>query len=228
MSKRMAKDKVREGLREEILSGNYPSDTPLREVEIATQFGISRTPVREALRELESEGFVRIVPNMGAFVGSLSWNDASEIFAIRIVLEAFAAQLTTTRLSDDQLQTLERLLEEQRKLAAEGNIPGYTQSDIEFHALLNGTCSNRHLIQLIEMLNDKTKLSTLRNRTFQSKSGLETSLQEHLAILSALKARDARKVGDLLYRHGQRFYNEVVHAQLPDSSLQSGEEGLLP
>lgn len=219
MKKSLAKDKVLQALREKILSGEYPSDTPLREVEIANHFGVSRTPVREALRELESEGFVHIIPNVGAFVGSVSWDDASEIFAIRIVLEAFAAQLTASRLSEEQLAQLETLLQRQREFAVSRDVQAYTQADEKFHALLNEACGNRHLVKLIEMLNDKTKLSNLRNRTFHRETGLETSLREHEAIISALKARDVHRVGRLLYLHGRRFYDEVVRSTLPEASF---------
>ncbi len=154
-----------------------------------------------------------------AFVGSVSWDDASEIFAIRIVLEAFAAQLAASRLSEGQLARLETLLQRQQEFAASRDVQAYTQADEKFHALLNEACGNRHLVKLIEMLNDKTKLSNLRNRTFHRETGLEASLREHEAIISALKARDIRRVGSLLYLHGRRFYGEVVRSTLPEATF---------
>jgi DNA-binding GntR family transcriptional regulator len=85
---------IYETLKAEIRSGQLSSDTPLREVELAERFGVSRTPIREALHRLSSEKLIRTLPNAGAFVGMFTWEDAREIFAIRQVLEAFAAGLT--------------------------------------------------------------------------------------------------------------------------------------
>ena len=107
---KVAKDNIFIVLKNRILSGELSSDAPLKERDLAEEFGISRTPVREALRQLVSEKLVRIVPNVGAFVGSFSWKDATEIFAVRKVLEAFAAQLTTPRLTAVQIAGLEKVL----------------------------------------------------------------------------------------------------------------------
>ncbi|MDO8970928.1 MAG: GntR family transcriptional regulator, partial [Saprospiraceae bacterium] len=137
---KVAKDNIFQALKSRILSGELSSDTPLKERELAEEFGISRTPVREALRQLVSEKLVRIVPNVGAFVGSLSWKDAVEIFAVRKVLEAFAAQLTTPRLTADRIADLEKVLKKSELAMKKGDASGYMKCDEEFHACLNEHC----------------------------------------------------------------------------------------
>lgn len=209
---KIAKDKIFQSLKSRILSGELASDAPLKERELAEEFGVSRTPIREALRQLVSEKLVRIVPNVGAFVGSFSWKDASEIFTIRKVLEAFAAQLTTSRLTAAQLGRLERLLKESAEALRKEDVGRYIACDEEFHAVLNENCGNQHLTEIIRSVNDKTKLSRLRSSIFQNKDNSRISLKEHQNILKALRAGDADACGRRVWSHGQRFYSEILQS----------------
>ena len=217
---KVAKDKVFQILKDRILSGDLKSDAPLKERDLAEEFGVSRTPVREALRELVSEKLVRIVPNVGAFVGSFSWKDAAEIFTIRKVLEAYAAQLTTSRLSTTQIGRMEALLTRSAAAVRRGDVARYAECDEEFHAMLNENCGNQHLVELIRTVNDKTKLSRLRLSLFQNREGARQSLEEHRAILRELKARNAAACGRLVWQHGQRFYAQVLQADQPPAFIQ--------
>jgi DNA-binding GntR family transcriptional regulator len=217
---KIAKDNIFQALKSRILAGELSSDTPLKERELAEEFGISRTPVREALRQLVSEKLVRIVPNVGAFVGSLSWKDAVEIFAVRKVLEAFAAQLTTPRLTADRIADLEKVLKKSELAMKKGDASGYMKCDEEFHACLNGHCGNQHLTEMIRNVNDKTKLTRLRLSLFQNRESARLSLKEHKAILSCLKAKDAAGAGRLVWQHGQRFYAQVLQIDSPPAFFQ--------
>lgn len=217
---RVAKDNIFQTLKSRILSGELCSDAPLKERDLAEEFGISRTPVREALRQLVSEKLVRIVPNVGAFVGSFSWKDAVEIFAVRKVLEAFAAQLTTPRLTAVQIADLENVLKKSELAMQKADVGGYMKCDEEFHAGLNENCGNQHLTEMIQNVNDKTKLARLRLSLFQNKESTRLSLKEHKAILSCLKAKDAAGAGRLVWQHGQRFYAQVLQIDSPPAFIQ--------
>ena len=104
-------------LKNEIISGTLPSDTPLREIEV------SRTPIREVLRQLAVEKLIRIIPNSGAYVGAFTWEEATEVFEVRQGLESFAAGLAAARISNDAIAKLEALYAEKKKLrAANGGI----------------------------------------------------------------------------------------------------------
>jgi len=215
----VAKDRIFETLKSRILAGELASDAPLKERELAVEFGVSRTPVREALRQLVSEKLVRIVPNVGAFVGSFSWKDAAEIFTIRKVLEAYAAQLTAVRVKPAQLAQLERLLRSAEAAVRRGDVAGYAECDEKFHAGLNENCGNLHLVEMIRNVNDKTKLSRMRLSLFQNRESARQSLEEHRAILTALQAGDAAACGRLVWRHGQRFYAQVFRADQPPALI---------
>jgi len=223
VARTLANDRVYAALRQQILSGERESDVPLREAELARQFGVSRTPVREALRQLQADRLIRVVPNAGAFVGSISWEDAGEIFAIREVLEAFAGRLAAEHLGDNDLTALEGLLDDLRDAAGRGDSAAYGAGDEALHALINERCGNRHLADLIRDLNDLTKLITLRRRTFQRPERLEGSIVEHERIVAALRARDPAAVSDLAWKHGHRFFEAVTARQAPDSPL--GRDG---
>ena len=217
---KVAKDKVFQALKERILSGDLTSDAPLKERELAEEFGVSRTPIREALRQLVSEKLVRIVPNVGAFVGSFSWTDAAEIFTIRKVLEAYAAQLTTGRLIVSQIRLLEALLTTSVAAVRQGDVAQYAECDEEFHAMLNENCGNQHLVDMIRNVNDKTKLTRLRLSLFQNRENARQSLKEHRAILKELKTRNATACGRLVWQHGQRFYAKVLQTDQPPAFIE--------
>lgn len=217
---KVAKDDIFQTLKYRILSGELSSDTPLKERDLAEEFGISRTPVREALRQLVSEKLVRIVPNMGAFVGSFSWKDATEIFAVRKVLETYAAQLTTDRLTPAQIHHLDKVLLKSQTAMKKGDAGAYMKCDEDFHACLNEHCGNQHLTEMIRNVNDKTKLIRLRLSVFQNEESIRLSLKEHQAILSCLKAKDPAGAGRLVWQHGQRFYAQILQIDSPPAFLQ--------
>jgi DNA-binding GntR family transcriptional regulator len=217
---KVAKDDIFETLKRRILTGELSSDTPLKERNLAEEFGISRTPVREALRQLVSEKLVRIVPNMGAFVGSFSWKDATEIFAVRKVLEAYAAQLATGRLMPAQIFYLEKVLKRSQTALKKGDASAYMKCDEDFHACLNENCGNQHLTEMIRNVIDKTKLIRLRRSLFQNEESIRLSLKEHKAILSCLIAKDSSGAGRLVWQHGQRFYAQILQIELPPAIVQ--------
>lgn len=206
---------IYETLKNEIRSGKLPSDTPLREIELAERFGVSRTPIREVLHRLSSEKLTRKVSNVGAFVGIFTWEDAREIFAIRQVLEAFSGGLTAQIISSESIAMLDDLLAKMRKAIHEHQIEAYSEADAEFHALLNSNCGNKNLIQIIDNLNDQSKLGDLRRSQYRVPGRIQESLSNHERIVEAIKARDSKKVSNLLMLHGQNIFGDVTKLDLP-------------
>jgi DNA-binding GntR family transcriptional regulator len=206
---------IHETLKGEIRSGKLSSDTPLREIELAERFGVSRTPIREALHRLSSEKLIHMVPNVGAFVGMFTWEDAREIFAIRQVLEAFSGGLTAQSVSDDSIAKFEGFLAKMRVSIQEQNIEAYSAVDEEFHALLNNNCGNKNLIKIIDNLNDQSKLADLRRSQYRISDRMQESFAAHEAIVAAIKARDPKKVRNLLMIHGQNIFGDVTKLDLP-------------
>ena len=206
---------IHETLKAEIRSGKLSSDTPLREIELAERFGVSRTPIREVLHRLSSEKLIHLVPNVGAFVGMFTWEDAREIFAIRQVLETFSGGLTAQSVSDDLIAQFDGLLAKMRSTIQEQHIEAYAAVDEEFHALLNNNCGNKNLIKIIDNLNDQSKLADLRRRQYQVPDRMQESLAAHEAIVAAIKAHDSKKVRNLLMIHGQNIFGDVTKLDLP-------------
>lgn len=206
---------IHDTLKDEIRMGILPSDTPLREIELAERFGVSRTPIREALHRLSSEKLIRLVPNVGAFVGMFTWEDAREIFAIRQVLEAFSGSLTAQSISPESLADLDTLVAEMQLANQEKKIEAYAEADERFHALINNSCGNKNLIQLIESLNDQSKLGDLRRSQYRVPGRMLESLATHEAIVAAIKLHDSKKVSNLLMAHGQNIFGDVTKLDLP-------------
>jgi DNA-binding GntR family transcriptional regulator len=206
---------IHETLKAEIRSGELPSDTPLREIELAERFGVSRTPIREALHRLSSEKLVHMVPKVGAYVGLFTWEDAREIFAIRQVLEALSGGLTAQSNSPILGSQLDELLTRMRIAIQEQQIEAYADADKEFHALLNNNCGNKNLIQIIDNLNDQSKLGDLRRTQYRMPGRMQESLDGHEQIVLEIKAHDSKKVSSLLLIHGQNIFGDLTKLDLP-------------
>ena len=163
--------------------------------ELALRLGTSRMPVREALRQLEAEGFVRLLPNRGAIVRELSIQDIRDVYQIRIVLEGLAARLAAPRSSREQIGRLRALMAKMEAAAAADDIHALLELNKQFHHTCYESAGNDRLIRLIRDLRNYS----LRYRLFHAliPHRLRDSLAEHKAILRAFEHRD----GALAERH---------------------------
>jgi DNA-binding GntR family transcriptional regulator len=144
-----------------------------------------------------------------------TWEDAREIFAIRQVLEAFSGGLTAQSIASESLVMFDDLLSRMKKAIEENRIEDYSQADTEFHELLNNSCGNKNLIQIIENLNDQSKLGNLRRSQYRIPGRMHESLVTHEKIVEAIKAHDSKKVSNLLMIHGQNIFGDVTKLDLP-------------
>ncbi|RIH76885.1 HTH-type transcriptional repressor RspR [Calidithermus terrae] len=197
-------DWVARQLRERILSGHYPGGTALRQEELAEELGVSRMPVREALRQLAGEGLLLLYPHRGAVVAELSVAELEEIYEMRAVLEPLALRLAIPRLGKAQLGEAEDALD-----AAELERDGRRLSELNwrFHAALYRPAGRPRLLSTVETLHLNVDrymrmiLTVVHHR--------EQSDREHRALLEACRAREAERACALLERHvveaGQRL-----------------------
>lgn len=137
-------------LTERIIQGAYPPNSPLREIEIAEELGVSRSPLREALRVLAEQGLVDIAAGKGAKVAPLTVRAAGEFYDIRALLESYCTQLAVEGCSDAQLARLVEAFANLEKAAAEGNVKGFQVQNTDFHLLLYSFCQNLTLVSLVE------------------------------------------------------------------------------
>jgi len=134
----------------------------LKENDLADELLVSRTPVREAIRKLEQEGYVVTVPRRGAYVASVSIRDINEIFEIRAALEALACELAAERITDEEQERLERLLVGIGRAIEEHDMERIVRTDIEFHELLYQAARNERLLIIIGNLREQLTRLFLR------------------------------------------------------------------
>ncbi|MBL8481683.1 MAG: GntR family transcriptional regulator, partial [Rhodocyclaceae bacterium] len=179
---------VAERLRVRILNQEFPPGGWIDEQAIAAQYGISRTPLREALKVLASEGLVDLKPRRGCYVAEVSDHDISDIFAVLALLEGRAAADAARALRADELRMLEKLHERLERCAASEDIDGFFEVNQQFHHRIQEIAGNRWLTQMIDDLRKVVKLN--RRHSLHVDGRLAQSLVEHRGILDALRRGD--------------------------------------
>lgn len=192
-------EQVAERLRLRIYAHELAPGAWIDEQALALEYGISRTPLREALKVLATEGLVTLKPRRGCYVTELSEHDFDDIFPVLALLEGRCAAETAEKASDVELKSLALIHEALEVCAAEGDTNRFFETNQEFHARLQQLSGNRWLQQLT---NDTRKILKLTRRdTLRLEGRLTQSLVEHRALLTALQQRDAAKAGQLMHEH---------------------------
>ncbi len=183
-------------LREAILRGILRAGQQLRQDEIARELGVSHIPVREALRQLEAEGLVRLRPYRGFEVSELSPEEVEELYEIRIPLECQALKLALPRLTDEDLQRAEAVLD---AIDAEDDPSVWSQLNTEFHAVLYAPSGRQRLLNLIRTL--RTNVDRYLRLYISVMQRKQYSQREHRRILEAVRRRDAAEAVAALEEH---------------------------
>ena len=183
-------------LLEEIRNGDLRPGARLREAELADRLGISRTPVREAIRLLEADGLVAHAPRQGATIRVLDYSEVMELYEMRAVLEGTAARLAARSASDLELDELAALNAE---LAATADPRAAYELNRQFHMTLQDAAKNRYLVKSVNAL-QKTLL-ILGPSTLTEADRAQQAVREHDAILQALKARDGAGAESCMRAH---------------------------
>ncbi|MDO4260717.1 MAG: GntR family transcriptional regulator [Eubacteriales bacterium] len=191
--------KVFESIREDILSGRYEQNTELKEAAIGAELGVSRTPVREALRQLELEGLVTIIPNRGAYVNMITAKDVQDIYVIRSMLEGLCARWATESITKEQLDNLEETLCLTEHHTEKQNYEKLYELDSLFHEQLYEAGGSRILRHILSDFHDYVKM--VRKATISAENRSVKSTQEHRAIFEAVRDRDAERAESLAREH---------------------------
>jgi DNA-binding GntR family transcriptional regulator len=205
------KDKAYTALRNVIVSSDiYRSRTDIRldERQLAQDFGISRTPVREAMAQLEREGFVRSVPRRGVYVVRKTKDEVVQMITAWAALESMAARLITESASDGDIAGLRRMFAtfEDDKLHAK--LDEYSEVNIAFHQKIIELSGNQVLIQLAANL--FTHMRMIRGSTIGEVARVERSIRDHMNIIQALEARDTERAEDLVRQHALGLAEHVA------------------
>lgn len=204
-STQSAADPIYDSLKELIVSGEIAGDVPLRQDEIAKQHGVSKIPVREALRRLEIEGLVTFRPNRGAIVRKLSAAEILQLMDIRVALECRAIELAIPNMIEDDLASARLLLMD---YSAETEIARWSDMNLQFHHMLYEPCGNAHLVSLITDI--EQRIGPYSRLRVTEASGLDRPMREHADILEACKQGEVQEAVNLLRQHIETTKKEVA------------------
>ncbi len=208
---------VFESLREAIISGLLPPSERLMEIQLAEEMGVSRTPVREAIRKLELEGLVVMIPRKGAYVAGMSIKDIVDVFEIRGALEGLAAELASERATDEELETMERYLVKISEEIESGDLSKVVETDTDFHTLIYKASRNSRLSQIINNLREQ--IQRFRTTSLSFPGRMKIALEEHRKIVEAVSSRDGELARRLAQEHIENAENTMMGMIQHDTKL---------
>lgn len=212
-------DTVVDHLREMIVEGQLPAGSRINERELCEQLGISRTPLREAVKVLAAEGLIEITPNRGASVAEMSLSDVLEAFELMAGLESLSGELACERVSDAELVELKRLHDAMVECRKREDLSGYYNHNRQIHNLIIQATRNHTLRQVYETTN--RRLHALRFRSNFDVQKWDRAIAEHETILEALSTRNGPRLSAILKQH-LLHKRDVVVADLEERQQVPG------
>jgi DNA-binding GntR family transcriptional regulator len=198
---------IAQALEQQILGGALKPGQRIIEGTLCEALGVSRSPVREAFRILEGEGFLTAEPRKGISVARITPEELQDIYLIRANLESLAVYLAVKKQNPDVLEKLKKLHDQMIQVAAKKNIKTYFQLNLKFHEVMTHACENKRLIQLINTFFKQTM--RYRLEVLSIPGWMNSSLKDHTAIIQSFEAGDAEKAESLrknmILNHVKRF-----------------------
>ena len=185
------REMVYEELKMQILKGSIIPGTRMMEVELAEEMGVSRTPIREAIRKLEKEGLVTIEPRRGAYASMISTEDMVEILEVRQDLEALAAYFAADRMTEEKMEELREVSNSYNEAVKSGKMEDMIKYDTRLHHIIVESCRNKNLVQMIEQLQEL--VLRFRYIYYDNFRRAENMPDEHEAIVAAISEGNADK-----------------------------------
>lgn len=201
--------KVFEVLEREILNGTYSPGDQLVESKISSELGVSRTPVREALKQLELDSLVTTIPNKGTFVVGISTDDIKDIYTIRIAIEGISAMWAAERIGEEQIKELENLVELQEFYSAKNEILQIVQLDTKFHEIIYDVSGSRTLRDTLKSFHMHVKRA--RETSFLSAGRTKTAVEEHREIFEAIASRNGELAKAIMEKHITNARDNILH-----------------
>lgn len=193
------RDVVFQTLRNAILKGELKPGERLMEIQLAQRLGVSRTPVREALRKLELEGLVIMIPRRGAIVADITVQDLEDVLEVRAALEELAVRKACDSVTEEQLRKLKQATAEFKRCAEREDLLACVEADMQFHEIIYESANNRRLQQML--LNLREQMYRYRMEYMKDRRMYRLLIEEHDAIRKAIKKKDREKAGSLMKIH---------------------------
>lgn len=196
-------------LRDDILSGKYKEHEELKEVAIGEELGVSRTPVREAFRQLELEGLIQIIPNKGAFVTGITIKDVKDIYMIRSKLEGLCARWATEHITKEQMEEMEENVYLTEFHAKKGHMEQIAELDNRFHDILYEACDSKMLEHLLKDYHNY--VLRVRRKSLATSRAMDSN-NEHRQIMEAIRDKDADRAEELANVHMVKAFENMVRS----------------
>lgn len=212
------RDVVFQTLREAILNGELKPGERLMEIQLATRLGVSRTPIREAIRMLEQEGFAVTIPRRGAEVARMTLKDMEDVLEIRGALDDLAVQLACNRITQEQLERLKTVKDDFARATESCDVKRLAESDVAFHDIIYEATSNPKLVNILN--NFREQLYRYRIEYLKDSSSYPKLIEEHDEIVSAIEAKDHGRVTAIMREH---VVNQAAAVKAVIQRQRSGE-----
>ena len=204
------RDVVFNTLRRAILKGELKPGERLMEITLADKLGVSRTPIREAIRKLELEGLVVMAPRKGAKVASITERDLNDVLEVRKGMEVLAISLACKRITGEELEKLETIEQSFQKLIESGNLTELAEMDVKFHDTIYQATNNQRLVQLLNNLREQ--MYRYRMEYLKDIAVRRTLAEEHKAICRALRERDEQQAEESVSIHTDNQQKAIIRS----------------
>ncbi|MDO4473281.1 MAG: GntR family transcriptional regulator [Eubacteriales bacterium] len=202
------RDVVFNTLRQAILRGELKPGERLMEIQLANKLGVSRTPIREAIRKLELEGLVLMIPRRGAEVAEIKEKSLKDVLEVREALEELSVQLACEHITEEQIVEMKAAAEEFRRSLRSKDITKIAQADVHFHDVINAATDNQKLVQLLNNLREQ--MYRFRVEYLKNVSVYTNVLDEHEALMEAIINKDKAKATEIISIHIANQSREVT------------------
>lgn len=208
------REQIASSLRDSIIRGELNQGQKLTEPDLAKKLGISRTPIREAFRQLESEGFLTVMPRRGAVVSRITRKEIDDFYELKSLLEGYAARIAAGKINEKGIQKLRKINEQLTEIAKNNDIEAFFLKNDEFHNIFISYCGNEKLEELLEHI--VQRFMRFRLGAMSVPGRLVKSIGQHNEIIDALEKRDGLRAEALVLEHALLSGEELAETVAQD------------
>ena len=212
------RDVVFNTLRQAILKGELKPGERLMEIALAERLGVSRTPIREAMRKLELEGLVVMIPRRGAQVANITEKDLNDVLEVRIALENMAIEKACKRMTDEEMGRLWLAAKEFERTMAEGDLVRLAEADVAFHEIIYQASDNRRLNQVLNNLREQ--IYRYRVEYLKDEETRNVLVKEHEELTRAIKERDVLRAQEISFEHIENQRKAIIQSIMAENGAR--------